>query len=57
LRALLHEFSGTEEEQPADINLLFIEEPEAHTHPQLQYVFIKNIKELLRLLFSPMLFH
>lgn len=32
---------------PADINLLFIEEPEAHTHPQMQYVFIKNIKALL----------
>lgn len=31
----------------ADINLLFIEEPEAHTHPQMQYVFIKNIKALL----------
>ncbi|QIK50873.1 AAA family ATPase [Jeotgalibaca porci] len=29
------------------LNLLFIEEPEAHTHPQLQYVFIKNIKNLL----------
>jgi putative ATP-dependent endonuclease of OLD family len=35
------------EEQPADINLLFIEEPEAHTHPQMQYVFIKNIKSIL----------
>ena len=33
---------------PADINLLLIEEPEAHTHPQMQYIFIKNIKELLR---------
>ena len=33
--------------RPADINLLFIEEPEAHTHPQMQYVFIKNIKKLL----------
>lgn len=33
--------------KPADINLLFIEEPEAHTHPQMQYVFIKNIKNLL----------
>lgn len=32
---------------PADINLLFIEEPEAHTHPQMQYIFIKNIKKLL----------
>jgi predicted ATP-dependent endonuclease of OLD family len=31
-------------ENQADINLLFIEEPEAHTHPQMQYVFIKNIK-------------
>lgn len=29
------------------LNILFIEEPEAHTHPQLQYVFIKNIKNLL----------
>lgn len=33
--------------KPADINLLFIEEPEAHTHPQMQYVFIKNIKSIL----------
>ena len=31
-------------EQPADINLLYIEEPEAHTHPQLQYIFIRKIK-------------
>lgn len=31
-------------EQPADINILYIEEPEAHTHPQLQYIFIRNIK-------------
>jgi len=36
-----------ETEIPADINLLFIEEPEAHTHPQMQYVFIKNIKNIL----------
>lgn len=35
-------------ENPADINLLFIEEPEAHTHPQMQYVFIKNIKNILK---------
>ncbi len=36
------------DESPADINLLFIEEPEAHTHPQMQYIFIKNIKDLLK---------
>ncbi len=34
--------------KPSDINLLFIEEPEAHTHPQMQYIFIKNIKDLLK---------
>ena len=36
------------DEKPAPINLLFIEEPEAHTHPQMQYVFIKNIKHILK---------
>ncbi|MFK5975799.1 MAG: ATP-dependent endonuclease [Sulfurovum sp.] len=30
-----------------DINLFFIEEPEAHTHPQMQYVFAQKIKSLL----------
>ncbi|EEL80977.1 hypothetical protein bcere0028_32980 [Bacillus cereus AH1271] len=34
-------------EMPADINILFIEEPEAHTHPQMQYIFINNIKRIL----------
>ncbi|WP_421704510.1 ATP-dependent nuclease [Aliiroseovarius sp.] len=47
LRGVLQAFAGTPEKSPADINLLFIEEPEAHTHPQLQYIFIKNIKKLL----------
>lgn len=40
-------FIGEKGERMADINILLIEEPEAHTHPQMQYVFIKNIKNLL----------
>lgn len=35
------------DEDPAPLNILFIEEPEAHTHPQMQYIFIKNIKKIL----------
>lgn len=34
------------ENEQKDINLLFIEEPEAHTHPQMQYKFIDKIKEV-----------
>ncbi|BFM41593.1 ATP-dependent endonuclease [Flavobacterium sp. CFS9] len=47
IEILLQEFKRSKDEKPADINLLFIEEPEAHTHPQMQYVFITNIKSLL----------
>lgn len=47
IEILVHEFKREKDKKPADINLLIIEEPEAHTHPQMQYVFIKNIKELL----------
>ncbi len=47
IEILVHEFKRDKDKKPADINLLFIEEPEAHTHPQMQYVFIKNIKKLL----------
>lgn len=47
IEILVHEFKREAGAIPADINLLFIEEPEAHTHPQMQYVFIKNIKKLL----------
>lgn len=39
---------GKKDERPADINLFFVEEPEAHTHPQMQYVFINNIKDILK---------
>lgn len=38
---------NTPEENPTPLNLLFIEEPEAHTHPQMQYIFINNIKKIL----------
>lgn len=47
IESIRRQFSRIRERKPADINLLFIEEPEAHTHPQMQYVFIKNIKDLL----------
>lgn len=36
------------EKNGRQINLLFIEEPEAHTHPQMQYVFAREIKKLLK---------
>lgn len=48
IETLLIDFKKSLEEKPADINLLFIEEPEAHTHPQMQYIFIKNIQSLLK---------
>lgn len=35
------------DENSTPLNLLFIEEPEAHTHPQMQYIFITNIKRIL----------
>jgi predicted ATP-dependent endonuclease of OLD family len=47
IEILIQDFKKKREEKPSDINLLFIEEPEAHTHPQMQYVFIKNIKSLI----------
>ena len=47
IKILLNEFKRGTAPRPADINLLFIEEPEAHTHPQMQAVFIKNIKNLI----------
>lgn len=47
IEILLQDFKRDKDKKPADINLLFIEEPEAHTHPQMQYIFIKNIKMLL----------
>lgn len=47
IKILVSEFTRKKDENPASINLLLIEEPEAHTHPQMQYVFIQNIANLL----------
>jgi len=47
IEILVQDFKRDKDKKPADINLLIIEEPEAHTHPQMQYIFIKNIKRLL----------
>ncbi|WP_445363798.1 ATP-dependent nuclease [Microbulbifer sp. ANSA003] len=47
IEVVMSEFKRTLTESPSAINVLFIEEPEAHTHPQMQYIFIKNIKNLL----------
>lgn len=47
IKIILNEFKRGKSPKPADINLLFIEEPEAHTHPQMQAIFIKNIKSLV----------
>lgn len=35
------------DEQPADINILFIEEPEAHTHPSNAICICKKYKEFI----------
>ncbi len=48
IEMVMGKFRRSLKEKPAAINLFFIEEPEAHTHPQMQYVFIKNIKTLLQ---------
>jgi putative ATP-dependent endonuclease of OLD family len=48
IEMVMGKFRRSLKEKPAAINLFFIEEPEAHTHPQMQYIFIKNIKELLK---------
>lgn len=51
---LMKEFQKIRSGAGAALNLLFIEEPEAHTHPQMQYVFIKNIRQLLTTAGTPL---
>lgn len=41
-------FEILHQDKKCDLNLLFIEEPEAHMHPQMQRVFIENITTFLR---------
>jgi predicted ATP-dependent endonuclease of OLD family len=46
--AKIKSFEAQHQDKQSDLNLLFIEEPEAHMHPQMQTVFIKNITDFLR---------
>jgi predicted ATP-dependent endonuclease of OLD family len=44
----LHARWMADSEQRTPLHLIFIEEPEAHLHAQLQQVFIRNVLELLK---------
>ena len=51
LHLIIEEFKREyEDKDPACINLIFIEEPEAYMHPQLQAIFIKNINQVIKAL-------
>ncbi len=45
----LQERWKADEEKRAPLHLIFIEEPEAHLHAQLQQVFIRNVLDLLQI--------
>ncbi len=44
----LHARWIADKEQRAPLHLIFIEEPEAHLHAQLQQVFIRNVLDLMK---------
>lgn len=46
--AKIFDFITNSEQRKADLRLLFIEEPEAHMHPQMQTLFIRNIESFLK---------
>lgn len=51
LLKLVEYFRNFSSQKPKkEINLIFIEEPEAHLHPQMQNVFIKKINEIANIL-------
>lgn len=47
ISSAIKSFKGGKDSTSAAVNILFVEEPEAHTHPQLQRIFMSNIKELI----------
>lgn len=47
ISSAIKSFKGSKDSTPAAVNILFVEEPEAHTHPQLQRIFMSNIKGLI----------
>lgn len=46
--SFIEKFKKSKAEEKADFLTILIEEPEAHLHPQMQQVFIKQIKELIK---------
>lgn len=48
LLKLLEFFKSHQTAETTGINIVFIEEPEAHLHPQMQEVFISKLSELAR---------
>lgn len=46
--SFIEKFKKAKAEDKAEFLTILIEEPEAHLHPQMQQVFIKQIKELIK---------